>query len=109
MQEPNKYVPLAASRLRAPFESLIWPYIVTGKQDIVSQSRYNVLFPSHDTMSCFPVTIGNSQVLQEYDDKILFIPLAWNFYYEIKNRIKGMRQNDDDRFYLYFGNYILES
>jgi len=33
---------------------------------------------------------------------ILFIPLAWNFFNEIKNKIKNKRQNDSDKFCTYF-------
>jgi hypothetical protein len=33
---------------------------------------------------------------------ILFIPLAWNFFEEIKARIKSKRQNDLDLFCTYF-------
>jgi hypothetical protein len=35
-------------------------------------------------------------------DKILFVPLAWNFFHEIKNKIVGLRQNANDRFLKYF-------
>jgi hypothetical protein len=35
-------------------------------------------------------------------DKILFVPLAWNFFNEIKNKIVGLRQNANDRFLKYF-------
>jgi hypothetical protein len=35
-------------------------------------------------------------------DKILFVPLAWNFFDEIKNKIVGLRQNANDRFLKYF-------
>jgi len=37
-------------------------------------------------------------------DKILFIPLAWNFYKEIKKRIKDERNNSNDLFVEYFPN-----
>lgn len=36
------------------------------------------------------------------DDKIMFVPLAWNFYNEIRNRIKQKRNNPGDRFVRYF-------
>jgi SAM-dependent methyltransferase len=35
-------------------------------------------------------------------DKIMFVPLAWNFYKEIKNRILVRRSNPHDRFVRYF-------
>ena len=34
--------------------------------------------------------------------KILFVPLAWNFYDEIKTRILKVRKNKNDRFLKYF-------
>jgi len=36
------------------------------------------------------------------DDKILFVPLAWNFFKEIKGRILKHRTNSNDRFLKYF-------
>lgn len=35
-------------------------------------------------------------------DKILFVPLAWNFFKEIKGRILKHRSNSNDRFLKYF-------
>lgn len=42
--------------------------------------------------------------LSEYNDndKILFVPLAWNFFKEIKGRILKHRTNSNDRFLKYF-------
>jgi SAM-dependent methyltransferase len=36
------------------------------------------------------------------NDKILFVPLAWNFFKEIKGRIQKQRNNSNDRFLKYF-------
>ena len=36
------------------------------------------------------------------DENILFIPLAWNFYTEIRQRIQSIRSNPGDRFLSYF-------
>lgn len=36
------------------------------------------------------------------NQKILFVPLAWNFFKEIKSRIKQVRDVDHDRFLKYF-------
>jgi hypothetical protein len=36
------------------------------------------------------------------NDKILFVPLAWNFFKEIKGRILKHRTNNNDRFLKYF-------
>jgi hypothetical protein len=35
-------------------------------------------------------------------DKVLFVPLAWNVYPEIKTKILAQRTNSDDRFLRYF-------
>ncbi len=50
------------------------------------------------------VYIGSIDILDKYDenDKILFIPLAWNFFAEIKNKIKNKRNNSNDKFMTYF-------
>ena len=37
-------------------------------------------------------------------DKVLFIPLAWNFFTEIKKRVKVKRNNSNDLFVEYFPN-----
>lgn len=38
------------------------------------------------------------------DSKILFVPLAWNFFKEIKYRIQTVRTNSNDKFLRYFPN-----
>jgi 2-polyprenyl-3-methyl-5-hydroxy-6-metoxy-1,4-benzoquinol methylase len=44
--------------------------------------------------------------LSNYDnDKVCFIPLAWNFYKEIKERVKKVRDNENDIFVKYFPEY----
>ena len=42
--------------------------------------------------------------LQKYtpEHKLLFVPLAWNFFREIKNKIQSARTNLNDRFVKYF-------
>lgn len=35
-------------------------------------------------------------------DKVVFVPLAWNFYPEIKQKIQSIRSNKDDLFLRYF-------
>jgi hypothetical protein len=35
-------------------------------------------------------------------DRVLFIPLAWNFFDEIRERILAVRKNDQDEFLRYF-------
>lgn len=50
------------------------------------------------------IEIKSAKFLKEYSDKdkILFVPLAWNFYDEIKTRILKVRKNKNDRFLRYF-------
>ena len=36
------------------------------------------------------------------DDMVVFVPLAWNFYKEIVEKIKSIRKNDKDMFLRYF-------
>jgi hypothetical protein len=54
--------------------------------------------------------ISSVDVLSQYkdSDKILFVPLAWNFYKEIRMRIKNVRDNKNDRFLKYFPIVIIE-
>ena len=47
--------------------------------------------------------------LQEDYGNILFVPLAWNFFEEIKNKIKSNRNNPADRFIKYFPKVELSS
>ena len=41
-------------------------------------------------------------------DKICFVPLAWNFYSEIKERIENVRDTKNDIFVKYFPDYLIE-
>lgn len=42
------------------------------------------------------------------DARVMFVPLAWNFYKEIKQRIKSKRTNENDLFLRYFPEVITE-
>lgn len=49
------------------------------------------------------VPVFSSSKLEEYEDKdVCFVPLAWNFFDEIKAKIKKIRPNKDDTFLRYF-------
>ena len=48
------------------------------------------------------IPIYSSEALEGIRENILFIPLAWNFFDEIKAKIKSKRNNPDDRFITYF-------
>jgi hypothetical protein len=49
------------------------------------------------------IIIKGIDILKDIDsDKVLFVPLAWNFYDEIYKKIKNIRNNDTDLFVKYF-------
>ena len=56
------------------------------------------------------IPIVSAEHLATYttDDKILFVPLAWNFFTEIKARILKQRTNEKDRFLKYFPEVVIE-
>ena len=45
----------------------------------------------------------------EPKEKVLFVPLAWNVFTEIKNKILKVRTNKEDRFLRYFPEVTVES
>ena len=46
------------------------------------------------------IGIVGSDVLKSFteDDKLMFVPLAWNFFDEIRKRILAQRNNPNDKF-----------
>lgn len=54
------------------------------------------------------IPIYSIQLLEQNFEKICFVPLAWNFYKEIKERIHAVRNNEKDIFIKYFPNYTEE-
>lgn len=60
--------------------------------------KQNTYSPGRD------IPVVGIDVLEKYktDDKILFVPLAWNFFTEIKSRILSNRNNKNDKFLKYF-------
>lgn len=46
--------------------------------------------------------LGNDLLRQIDTSSVVFIPLAWNFFNEIQQRIKAVRSDDSDRFLRYF-------
>ena len=60
--------------------------------------KQNTYSPGRD------IPVVGIDVLEKYktDDKILFVPLAWNFFTEIKSRILATRSNKNDKFLKYF-------
>ena len=49
-----------------------------------------------------PVVNSNYIETLQFTYKIVFVPLAWNFYTEIKKKIKAIRDNENDIFLRYF-------
>ena len=66
--------------------------------------KQNTFSPGRD------IPVINSDVLDNFTtkEKILFIPLAWNVYNEIKNKIKKIRNNTNDKFLKYFPEVEIE-
>ncbi len=56
------------------------------------------------------ISIKSVDFIKTYNeyDKILFVPLAWNFYNEIRKRILNIRNNKNDRFLKYFPSVKIE-
>ncbi len=56
------------------------------------------------------IKIVGSDILNtlDFNQKIVYIPLAWNFYEEIKEKIKNKRNNKNDLFIKYFPNIKIE-
>jgi hypothetical protein len=48
------------------------------------------------------IPIVSADELDNLKDTTLFVPLAWNFFDEIRTRIKQRRDNQYDRFITYF-------
>jgi 2-polyprenyl-3-methyl-5-hydroxy-6-metoxy-1,4-benzoquinol methylase len=49
-----------------------------------------------------PIVSLNWLGMQGEDAKLLFVPLAWNFFREIKSKIQSVRSNPNDHFVKYF-------
>lgn len=75
-------------------------YIKTPLELIVDDSplKQDLYCPGHRT------PIKSVEALLDYskEDKILFMPLAWNFFTEISQRIKKVRNEPQDLFLKYF-------
>jgi 2-polyprenyl-3-methyl-5-hydroxy-6-metoxy-1,4-benzoquinol methylase len=54
------------------------------------------------------IEIHSIDLLKNNFEKIVFVPLAWNFYKEIKERINKVRDTKNDIFVKYFPNYMEE-
>ena len=54
------------------------------------------------------VNVAACIFLKTFNEDIGLLPLAWNFYNEIKTRVKKVRPNKKDFFILCFPKYKLE-
>lgn len=54
------------------------------------------------------IPIKSIDLLNQQIDRICFVPLAWNFYKEIRERIKTVRDTRNDVFVRYFPEYTQE-
>jgi SAM-dependent methyltransferase len=75
-------------------------YIDTPLDLIIDDSplKQNLYAPG----TCSPIKSIESLSNYTTTDRILFIPLAWNFFTEIKQRIKSVRDEEHDLFLKYF-------
>ena len=64
--------------------------------------KWDYLTPGMD------IPIRSIDLLRDPINKICFVPLAWNFYKEIRERVKAVRNNPNDIFVRYFPEYIEE-
>jgi hypothetical protein len=54
------------------------------------------------------VKVYSSDKLKEVKEDVIFVPLAWNFYSEIVSKIKRLRPDNKDQFFMYHPKIILE-
>ena len=54
------------------------------------------------------IPIKSKDILKTIKEKIYVIPLAWNFYNEIKLKVKKIRPKKNDKFILCFPNFKIE-
>lgn len=52
--------------------------------------------------SSIPIVSSDILSTLSHEDKVMFVPLAWNFFDEISKKIKSKRDNKEDRFIKYF-------
>lgn len=54
--------------------------------------------------SSIPIVSSDKLSMLDKNKAILFVPLAWNFFDEIRTKIKSIKSGNDDRFLKYFPN-----
>jgi SAM-dependent methyltransferase len=66
--------------------------------------KQNTYSPGQD----IPIVASSHLLTYSEEDKILFVPLAWNFFKEIKAKILKLRLSKNDRFLTYFPEVQIE-
>ena len=54
------------------------------------------------------ILIKNSTALEKIKQNLYIIPLAWNFYSEIKKRVKILRPKKEDKFIICFPKFKIQ-
>lgn len=65
-------------------------------------TKQNKYTPARNIPVCAP------DRLQAVTEDVLIIPLAWNFFDEIKSKVKSLRPNNIDKFVRYFPELKIE-
>ena len=60
--------------------------------------KHNLYTPGRN----IPIKSPDSILEEPSNSKILFVPLAWNFFKEIKSKILKRRDKERDKFLTYF-------
>jgi 2-polyprenyl-3-methyl-5-hydroxy-6-metoxy-1,4-benzoquinol methylase len=69
-----------------------------------NETKQGKITPGRD----IPIVSAEHLTTYSEHDKVLFVPLAWNFFTEIKTRILKQRSNKNDRFLRYFPEVTVE-
>ena len=54
------------------------------------------------------IPIKSIKYLKNYNENLIIIPLAWNFYKEIKKKVLNFRKNKKDKFIIFFPKFRIE-
>ena len=54
------------------------------------------------------IPIKSINYLKNFNKNLIIIPLAWNFYKEIKKRVLKVRKNKKDKFVIFFPKFRIE-
>ena len=54
------------------------------------------------------IPIKHINFLKKFKEDLYFIPLAWNFYKEIKKRVLRVRKKNNDKFIIFFPKFKID-